>query len=104
MIVPEDDVGVIPVSVATFTHVPHPPTMRTVRPRLGYVSDAKLVRGRDDLQRGGLLSWSQFRLRYSQIHERTRMDVGVEKIVRSPAKVLVLIERLDQRCFACRVS
>lgn len=106
MIVPNDDVGVIPVSVATPSHVPSPPTVRTVRPRLGYVSNAELIGCRNDLQSGSLLprSPSMPGLPDGHILERTRSDVLVIVITRAAAPVLVLVESVDQRGFARRVS
>ena len=104
MVIADDDVGVIPVSVTAFTHVPRPPTMRTVRPCLPYISNAKLVRSRDNLQRSSLLPGPKLRLMNCHIQKRTRSDIRVVIIIRSPAKMQILVECLDQRSVAGRVS
>ena len=95
MAVSDDDVRVIPVPTAALGHIPNPHTTRKVRLLLGYICNAKLVRGRDDLQIGSLLSWSQFTLLDSHLIERARIDVGVIEIPRLPAQVLVLVESVD---------
>lgn len=99
MAVSDDDVGVIPVSIAAPTHIPKPPAMCSVCPRLGYVSDAELVRCRNDLQRGSLLPWSHFMLLDNDVLVGTRSDVVVIRIGRGPAIVLVLVESV-----ACGMS
>ena len=104
MVLSDDDVGVIPGSVAAFAHIAQPPAMRPVGPRLRYIGDAKLVRARDDLQRGGLLSRSQVPLPDGQVHKGARCDVGVATVLGRSAEVLVLVEGLHQRGWACRVS
>lgn len=71
MVIADDDVGVIPVSITTSTHVPRPTTMRTVRPRLPYIRNAKLVTSRDNLQRSSLLPRPQSRLKNCHIPKRT---------------------------------
>ena len=100
--VSDDDVGVIPVFATPFTHIPQPPTMRTVGPRLRDVSNAKLVLGRDDLQRGGLLPRSKRGLPDCQVREGTGIDQMVG-FPRSSAMVFVLVESLDQRSRAGRM-
>ena len=92
MVLPNDDVGVIPGSVAALTHIPQPPAMRSVGLRLRYIGDAKLVRGWDDLQRRGLLARSQVQLPDGQVDRGAGCDFGVATVLGRSAEVLVLLK------------
>lgn len=99
MVIPDDDVRIIPIPLASPSHIAQPSSWRPIRPRLRYVGYADLIWVREYLQPGSLLSRTLFLLDL-QIRKGPRVDV-LALALRRPNIILVLVECDHQRSVSC---